>query len=113
MHMWGSIILSVLRLLEFLIGEAQKRGWINEGEQRQITKALVEVTRKQEFADAIYAESKAMSDATLDAELRALEGPGEAGGGGGQLLSDLQEDDSAARRRIDNSIQRGEGEVKN
>jgi hypothetical protein len=111
MFTWGSIILSVLRLLEWLIEEAQKHKWMTEGEKRQLAKGLIEITRKQEFANETFKQIVSLDDAKLDDLLRTLEGPGEAGGGSGQLLPNVQEDNSEQGGRVDQSIQGSKGKA--
>lgn len=100
---WAKIILAVLRLLEWLIEEAQKHRWINEGEKRAIARATAEVLRKQEFANETLKEITALPNADLDDLLRSLEPDS-----GGQLLSDVQEGNPEKGRRVDSSIQRSE-----
>lgn len=78
MFTWGQIILSVLRLLEWLIEEAQKHKWMNEGEKRAIARATAVVVYKQEFANETLKTLAALSDTDLDSLLRDLE----PGGGG-------------------------------
>lgn len=78
---WAKVILAVLSLIEKLLDEAEKRHWLNEGEKRQIAKALAEQTRKTEYAQQTLAEISKLNDADTDALLRTLEGPAEPGDG--------------------------------
>ena len=70
---WISLILAVLKLVNFLIAEGQRQGWIREGEQRQIAKAMAESARKHEETSKILDEVSASSDAAVDQQLRDLE----------------------------------------
>lgn len=75
MFTWAKVILAALRLIEWIIGEAQKHAWINEGEDRQIAKAMAELIRKQTYAKETLASIERLSDEQLDNLLHDLAGP--------------------------------------
>ena len=77
MMTWAQIILSTLRLIEWLIEMGQKHKWIQEGESRAIARGLAEVVRKQEYARETLKSIERLSDAELDDLLRTLAGPGQ------------------------------------
>lgn len=100
---WAQIILAILRLVNWMIGEAEKHKWMDEGEKRQIAKATAEVLKKQEFARETLKEIEHLSDSAVDDLLHEL------AGGERQLLSDVPKGPEDPERRIDESIQRSEG----
>jgi hypothetical protein len=69
---WGSIILSVLRIVEWLIETGQQHKWIREGEERQIAAASVKVLEKQEYAREMLASVRGFTDEQLTDGLRDI-----------------------------------------
>jgi hypothetical protein len=72
---WGSAILTILRILEWMIEKGQERRWIAEGEERAIARGTAEVLRKQRYAQETIKSISSLPDDAVDTLLRELEGP--------------------------------------
>lgn len=70
---WASIILTVLRLVEWMVRIGNENKWIKIGEDRAIARSSAEVLRKTEFANETLAEITKLDDAGVDDLLRKLE----------------------------------------
>lgn len=64
------LALVFLQIVQYFIKTAERNGAIEEGEKRQIAKALTEVIVRAGVAEQIRIQVAGMSDAELDAELR-------------------------------------------
>lgn len=60
----------LLQIVQYFIKTAERNGAIEEGEKRQIAKALTEVIVRAGVAEQIRIQVAGMTDAELDAELR-------------------------------------------
>lgn len=72
---WGEIALALIKIVSAFLDAAQRRQWLNEGEQKAIAKALVEQLRMNGYAKHALEEGASLGDAELDQRLRDFEPP--------------------------------------
>lgn len=73
MFTWAEIILLLLRIVNALMGEAEKNKWMKAGADAEIAKVSAAILAKTATGKAILEKVNALSDADVDAGFRGLE----------------------------------------
>lgn len=68
-----SLILGLLKFVNFLTNMAQENKWMKAGADAEIAKVSAAILTKTQAGKALMEKVNAMSDADVDAELRGLE----------------------------------------
>jgi hypothetical protein len=70
---WPKIILLVLRVIDRLVDDAQRKGLMNEGEDRAIAESAAAILKKSQYAKSVMESISGLSSDDTDKLLRSFE----------------------------------------
>jgi hypothetical protein len=73
MFTWGSIILALLKIVEWIMSNVEHDKWVKAGHDEAISEQTKAILGRVELAKAVSDKVKAMSDSQVDSALRDLE----------------------------------------